>query len=151
MERTIVQQINTTLTADCIADLINEDTGLLLEGTMPEIIQTLFDTHGTKNLPPPRPNQTSPLTPSTPNRSLPFSLSSVTAPSWPIEPKQRRPHPNSSISGSSHLLAQLSAPATSESGTKSLTLARHGLCSRNIWKQLKKLSSAISPLSPPTR
>jgi hypothetical protein len=45
IERTIVQQINTALDEDCLADLIDDDTGLL-EGTIPQIIQTLFDTYG---------------------------------------------------------------------------------------------------------
>jgi hypothetical protein len=45
MEPTIVQQINTALDKDCLADLIEDDTGLL-EGTIPEIIQTLFNTYG---------------------------------------------------------------------------------------------------------
>jgi hypothetical protein len=44
IERTIVQQINPALDEDCLADLINDGTGLL-EGTIPEIIQTLFDTY----------------------------------------------------------------------------------------------------------
>jgi hypothetical protein len=45
IERTIIQQINTALDADCLADLIDDDTGLL-EGTIPEILQSLFDTYG---------------------------------------------------------------------------------------------------------
>jgi len=45
IERTIIQQINTALDEDCLADLIDDDTGLL-EGTIPHIIQTLFDTYG---------------------------------------------------------------------------------------------------------
>jgi hypothetical protein len=45
IEQTIVQQINTALDEDCLANLIDDDTGLL-EGTIPEIIQTLFDTYG---------------------------------------------------------------------------------------------------------
>jgi hypothetical protein len=45
IERTIIQQINTALDEDCLADLIDDDTGLL-EGTIPQIIQTLFDTYG---------------------------------------------------------------------------------------------------------
>jgi hypothetical protein len=45
IERTIAQQINTALDDDCLADLIDDDTGLL-EGTIPHIIQTLFDTYG---------------------------------------------------------------------------------------------------------
>jgi hypothetical protein len=45
IERIIVQQINTALDDDCLADLINDNTGLL-EGTIPHIIQTLFDTYG---------------------------------------------------------------------------------------------------------
>jgi hypothetical protein len=45
IEQTIVQQINTALDEDCLTDLINDDTGLL-EGTIPKIIQTLFDTYG---------------------------------------------------------------------------------------------------------
>jgi hypothetical protein len=44
IKRTIVQQINTALDEDCLADLIDDDTGLL-KGTIPEIIQTLFDTY----------------------------------------------------------------------------------------------------------
>jgi hypothetical protein len=45
IERTIVQQINTALDDGCLANLIDNDTGLL-EGTIPHIIQTLFDTYG---------------------------------------------------------------------------------------------------------
>jgi hypothetical protein len=45
IERTIIQQINTALDEDCLADLIDDETGLL-EGTIPVIIQTLFDTYG---------------------------------------------------------------------------------------------------------
>ena len=45
IERTIIQQINTALDDDCLADLIDDDTGLL-EGTIPHILQTLFDTYG---------------------------------------------------------------------------------------------------------
>jgi hypothetical protein len=45
IERTIIQQINTALDPDCLADLIDDDTGLL-EGTIPEILQALFDTYG---------------------------------------------------------------------------------------------------------
>jgi hypothetical protein len=45
IERIIIQQINTALDQDCLADLINDETGLL-EGTIPVIIQTLFDTYG---------------------------------------------------------------------------------------------------------
>jgi hypothetical protein len=45
IEWTIIQQINTALDEDCLADLIGDDTGLL-EGTIPEIIQALFDTYG---------------------------------------------------------------------------------------------------------
>jgi hypothetical protein len=45
IERTIIQQINTALDEDCLADMIDDDTGLL-EGTIPEILQTLFDTYG---------------------------------------------------------------------------------------------------------
>jgi hypothetical protein len=44
IERTIVQQINTALDEDCLANLIDDDK-CLLEGTIPEIIQTLFDTY----------------------------------------------------------------------------------------------------------
>jgi hypothetical protein len=45
IERTIIQQINTALDADCLADLIDDETGLL-QGTIPDILQTLFDTYG---------------------------------------------------------------------------------------------------------
>jgi hypothetical protein len=45
IKRTIVQQIDTALYEDCLANLIDDDTGLL-EGTIPQIIQTLFDTYG---------------------------------------------------------------------------------------------------------
>jgi hypothetical protein len=45
IERTIIQQINTALDPDCLADLIDDETGLL-EGTIPEILQSLFDTYG---------------------------------------------------------------------------------------------------------
>jgi hypothetical protein len=45
IERTIVQQINTALDEDVLADLIDDETGLLT-GTVPEILQTLFDTYG---------------------------------------------------------------------------------------------------------
>jgi hypothetical protein len=45
IEKTMVQQINTALDDNCLANLINDDTGLL-EGTIPHSIQTLFDTYG---------------------------------------------------------------------------------------------------------
>jgi hypothetical protein len=45
IERTIIQQINTALDPDCLADLIDNETGLL-EGHIPEILQSLFDTYG---------------------------------------------------------------------------------------------------------
>jgi hypothetical protein len=45
VERTIIQQINTALDDDCLADLINEDTGLL-QGTIPEIFVELYRTFG---------------------------------------------------------------------------------------------------------
>jgi hypothetical protein len=45
IERTIIQQINTAIDEDCLANLINGKTGLL-EGTVPEILQNLFDTYG---------------------------------------------------------------------------------------------------------
>ncbi len=45
IERTIIQQINTAVDVDCLADLIDNETGLL-EGTVPEILQALFDTYG---------------------------------------------------------------------------------------------------------
>jgi hypothetical protein len=45
VERTIIQQINTALDEDCLADLIDDDTGLLV-GTIPQILQSLFDTYG---------------------------------------------------------------------------------------------------------
>ena len=45
MEGTILQQISTAIDDDCLANLIHEETGLL-EGTVPEILQELFDTYG---------------------------------------------------------------------------------------------------------
>jgi hypothetical protein len=45
VERTIIQQINTAIDEDCLADLIDDDTGLLV-GTIPEIMRELFDTYG---------------------------------------------------------------------------------------------------------
>jgi hypothetical protein len=45
IERTIIQQINTALDPDCLANLIDDETGLL-EGTIPAILQSLFDTYG---------------------------------------------------------------------------------------------------------
>jgi hypothetical protein len=45
IERTIIQQINTALDKDCLADLIDDETGLL-KGTIPIIVQTLFDNYG---------------------------------------------------------------------------------------------------------
>jgi hypothetical protein len=46
IERTIVQQINTALDDDVLADLIDDATGLLI-GTVPEIMRELYDTFGT--------------------------------------------------------------------------------------------------------
>jgi hypothetical protein len=37
-ERTIIQQINTAIDEDCLADLIDNETGLL-EGTVPQIMK----------------------------------------------------------------------------------------------------------------
>jgi hypothetical protein len=45
IERTISQQINTAIDEDCLADLIDDETGLL-EGTVPQILSELFDTYG---------------------------------------------------------------------------------------------------------
>jgi hypothetical protein len=45
IERTIIQQINTALDKECLADLIDDETGLLT-GTVPEILHTLFETYG---------------------------------------------------------------------------------------------------------
>jgi hypothetical protein len=45
IERTIIQQINTAIDESCLADLIDDETGLL-EGTVPEIMKELFDTYG---------------------------------------------------------------------------------------------------------
>jgi hypothetical protein len=45
IERTIIQQLNTAINKDCLADkLIDDETGLL-EGTVPQILQNLFDTY----------------------------------------------------------------------------------------------------------
>jgi hypothetical protein len=46
IERTIVQQINTALDDDVLADLIDDATGLLI-GTVPDIMRELYDTYGT--------------------------------------------------------------------------------------------------------
>ena len=43
--RTITQQINTAIDDDCLANLIDDDTGLL-EGTIPEIFAELYSTFG---------------------------------------------------------------------------------------------------------
>ena len=45
IERTIIQQINTAIDEACLADLIDDETGLL-EGTVPQIMHELFDTYG---------------------------------------------------------------------------------------------------------
>jgi hypothetical protein len=44
IEHTIIQQINTALDEDCLANLIDNDAGLQ-KGTIPEILQTLFHTY----------------------------------------------------------------------------------------------------------
>jgi hypothetical protein len=46
IERTIVQQINTALDDDVLADLIDDTTGLLIR-TIPYIMRELYDTYGT--------------------------------------------------------------------------------------------------------
>jgi hypothetical protein len=46
IERTIVQQINTALDDDVLADLIDDATGLLI-GTIPDIMRELYDMYGT--------------------------------------------------------------------------------------------------------
>jgi hypothetical protein len=45
IERTIVQQINTALDNDVLANLIDDATGLLI-GTVPDIMRELYDTYG---------------------------------------------------------------------------------------------------------
>jgi hypothetical protein len=45
IERTIIQQINTTVDPDCLADLIDDETGLL-EGPVNLIMRQLFETYG---------------------------------------------------------------------------------------------------------
>jgi hypothetical protein len=45
LERTIIQQINTAVDPDCLADLIDDETGLL-EGPVHLIMTQLFETYG---------------------------------------------------------------------------------------------------------
>jgi hypothetical protein len=45
LERTIIQQVNTAVDPDCLADLIDEETGLL-EGPVHHIMKHLFETYG---------------------------------------------------------------------------------------------------------
>ena len=45
IERTIIQQINTAIDDDCLADLIDDDTGLL-QGTIPQIFEELYNSFG---------------------------------------------------------------------------------------------------------
>jgi hypothetical protein len=45
IEHTIIQQINTAVDSDCLADLIDDDTGLL-KGPVPHIMKKLFKTYG---------------------------------------------------------------------------------------------------------
>jgi hypothetical protein len=45
LERTVIQQINTAVDPDCLADLIDDETGLL-EGPVHDIMKHLFDTYG---------------------------------------------------------------------------------------------------------
>jgi hypothetical protein len=45
IERSILQQINAALDDDCLADLLDDETGLLI-GTIPELFETLFATYG---------------------------------------------------------------------------------------------------------
>jgi hypothetical protein len=46
IKRTIVQQINTALDNEVLADLIDDATGLLI-GTVPYIMRELYDIYGT--------------------------------------------------------------------------------------------------------
>ena len=46
VERSLLQMINSAIEDDCLSDLYDAETGLL-EGTIPEIIQSLFGTYGT--------------------------------------------------------------------------------------------------------
>jgi hypothetical protein len=45
IERTIIQQINTAIDDDCLADMIDDETGLLT-GTIPEIFEELYTSFG---------------------------------------------------------------------------------------------------------
>jgi hypothetical protein len=45
LERTIIQQVNTAVDPDCLADLIDDETGLL-EGPVHNIMKHLFETYG---------------------------------------------------------------------------------------------------------
>ena len=46
IERTIIQQINTAVNPECLADLIDDDTGLLVGPAVPNIMKQLFETYG---------------------------------------------------------------------------------------------------------
>ena len=46
IERTIVQQMNTAMDKNVLADLIEDSTGLLV-GTIKEIMAELYNTYGT--------------------------------------------------------------------------------------------------------
>jgi hypothetical protein len=45
IERTILQQISTAISEECLANLVDDDTGLL-QGTIPQVLSDLFDTYG---------------------------------------------------------------------------------------------------------
>jgi hypothetical protein len=44
IEHTIIQQINTAIEEDCLASLIDDNTGFL-KGMVPQILKELFDTY----------------------------------------------------------------------------------------------------------
>ena len=45
IERTILQQISTAISDECLANLVDDDTGLL-QGTTPQVLSDLFDACG---------------------------------------------------------------------------------------------------------
>jgi hypothetical protein len=45
IERTILQQISTTINDECLANLVDDNTGLL-QGTVPQVLSDLFDACG---------------------------------------------------------------------------------------------------------
>jgi hypothetical protein len=154
VKRIIVQQINTALDDDILPNMVGDVSTGLLEGTIPEIFQSLYRTYGKIS-----PQALAAARKDTEaivyNHSRPivnlFTQINKYMLRWPTTPAPPPPKPSSST------LAPLCSPpppdlqATSENGKPSQNSTKPGRPSKHISLKHKRPSMTVNLLSQPIR